>query len=109
MFNKILIANRGEIALRIIRTCKVMDIETVAVYSEADEESVHVKFVTEAYCIGPPPSKDSYLDIDKIIKVAKGNECRCYSSWLWILIRECGFSQACKDNGIKFIGATPTD
>jgi len=107
MFNKILIANRGEIALRIIRTCKVMDIETVAVYSEADEESVHVKFATEAYCIGPPPSKDSYLDIDKIIKVAKETNADAIHPGYGFLSENADFSQACKDNGIKFIGATP--
>ena len=106
MFNKILIANRGEIALRIIRTCKVMDIETVAVYSEADEESVHVKFAREAYCIGPPPSKDSYLHIDKIIKVAKETNADAIHPGYGFLSENADFSQACKDNGIKFIGAT---
>jgi acetyl-CoA carboxylase biotin carboxylase subunit len=77
MFKKILIANRGEIALRIIRTCKEMGIKTVAVYSTADRESLHVRFADEAVCIGPPPSKDSYL-----------NQCRCNTSWLWLFIRK---------------------
>jgi acetyl-CoA carboxylase biotin carboxylase subunit len=67
MFNKILIANRGEIALRIIRTCKEMGIKTVAVYSTADKESLHVRFADEAVCIGPPASKDSYLNIPRIM------------------------------------------
>ena len=68
---KILIANRGEIAMRIIRTCKEMGIETVAVYSEADKESLHVRFADEAVCIGPPASKDSYLKISSIISAAE--------------------------------------
>ena len=71
MFKKILIANRGEIALRVIRTCKEMGIKTVAVYSTADKDSLHVKFADEAVCIGPPPSKDSYLNIPSIISAAE--------------------------------------
>ena len=71
MFNKILIANRGEIALRVIRTCKELGIKTVAVYSEADEESLHVTFADEAVCIGPPFSKDSYLKIPGLISAAQ--------------------------------------
>ncbi|HQT90889.1 MAG TPA: biotin carboxylase N-terminal domain-containing protein, partial [Candidatus Kryptobacter bacterium] len=67
MFNKILIANRGEIALRIIRTCRELGIKTVAVYSEADRDSLHVRFADEAVCIGPPPSRESYLNIPRII------------------------------------------
>jgi acetyl-CoA carboxylase biotin carboxylase subunit len=71
MFKKILIANRGEIALRIIRTCKEMGIQTVAVFSTADKESLHVKTADEAYCIGPPASKDSYLKMDSILMAAE--------------------------------------
>ena len=71
MFKKILIANRGEIALRIIRTCKEMNIQTVAVYSTADKDSLHVRFADEAVCIGPPPSRDSYLNIPNIIAAAE--------------------------------------
>ena len=71
MFKKVLIANRGEIALRVIRTCKEMGIKTVAVYSKADEESLHVKFADEAVCIGPAPSSDSYLKISNIIAAAE--------------------------------------
>jgi acetyl-CoA carboxylase, biotin carboxylase subunit len=71
MFNKILIANRGEIALRVIRTCREMGIKTVAVYSTADKESLHVRFADEAVCIGPPPSKDSYLNMVRIIAAAE--------------------------------------
>lgn len=71
MFKKLLIANRGEIAVRIIRACKEPDIETVAVYSEADKDSLHVIMADEAVCIGKPPSNESYLDVGKIIKVAR--------------------------------------
>ena len=77
MFKKILIANRGEIALRIIRTCKEMDIRTVAVYSTADKDSLHVRFADEAVCIGPPPSRDSYLNIPRIIAAAEITKNHC--------------------------------
>ena len=84
MIKKILIANRGEIAVRIIRACREMGIETVAVYSEADKEALHTKLADEAVCIGPAPSKDSYLSMDRNYY----NRCRCHSSGIWFFIRE---------------------
>ena len=75
MFNKILIANRGEIALRIERACREMGISTVAVYSEADAKSLHVKYADEAYCIGPPPAKSSYLNVEALLEVAQDSGC----------------------------------
>ncbi len=86
MFKKILIANRGEIAVRIIRACREMGIETVAVYSEMDRESLHVEMADEAICIGPASSKDSYLNIKKYIKCYSFNWCRSYTSRLWVSI-----------------------
>jgi acetyl-CoA carboxylase, biotin carboxylase subunit len=84
--NKILIANRGEIALRVMRTAKEMGIKTVAVYSEADRNALHVRYADEAVCIGPPASKDSYLRGDKIIAVCKQLGCRCHTSWIWFFV-----------------------
>ena len=83
MIKKVLIANRGEIAVRIIRACKEMGIETVAVYSEADKEALHVQLADEAYCIGPKLSKDSYLNTTNIISVAKKTGADAYSPWIW--------------------------
>ena len=88
MFKKILVANRGEIALRVIRTCKEMGIKTVAVYSTADAESLHVKFADEAVCIGPPSSSESYLKISKYHCRCRNHKCRRYSSRLWLFIRK---------------------
>ena len=107
MFKKILIANRGEIALRIIRTCKEMDIRTVAVYSTADRESLHVRFADEAVCIGPPPSKDSYLNIPKIIAAAEITNSDGIHPGYGFLSENSKFSAICAKNKIKFIGATP--
>ena len=89
MIKKVLIANRGEIAVRIIRACKELGIETVAVYSEADKEALHVQIADEAYCIGPKLSKDSYLNITNIISIAKNNRLRCHPSWIWFPCRKC--------------------
>ncbi len=107
MFKKILIANRGEIALRIIRTCREMGIKTVAVYSTADSESLHVKFADEAVCIGPPPSKDSYLNIPSIIAAAEITNADAIHPGYGFLSENSKFSRICGEHGIKFIGATP--
>jgi len=107
MFKKILIANRGEIALRIIRTCKEMGIKTVAIYSTADRESLHVRFADEAVCIGPPASKDSYLNIPNIISAAELTNADAIHPGYGFLSENAKFSAICRDYGIKFIGATP--
>jgi acetyl-CoA carboxylase, biotin carboxylase subunit len=107
MFKKILIANRGEIALRIIRTCKEMGIKTIAVYSTADRESLHVRFADEAVCIGPPASKDSYLNIPNIISAAELTNADAIHPGYGFLSENAKFSAICRDYGIKFIGATP--
>ncbi len=107
MFKKILIANRGEIALRIIRTCKEMGIKTIAVYSTADRESLHVRFADEAVCIGPPASKDSYLNIPNIIAAAELTAADAIHPGYGFLSENSKFSAICRDYGIKFIGATP--
>lgn len=106
MFKKILIANRGEIALRIIRTCREMGIKTVAVYSTADRDSLHVKFADEAVCIGPPASKLSYLSIPNIISAAEITNADAIHPGYGFLSENAEFSQICADYGIKFIGAT---
>ncbi|MCC6837613.1 MAG: acetyl-CoA carboxylase biotin carboxylase subunit [Bacteroidia bacterium] len=107
MFKKILIANRGEIALRIIRTCKEMGIKTVAVYSTADKDSLHVKFADEAVCIGPPPSKDSYLNIPNIISAAEITNADAIHPGYGFLSENAKFSKICQEHNIKFIGASP--
>jgi acetyl-CoA carboxylase biotin carboxylase subunit len=107
LFKKILIANRGEIALRIIRTCKEMGIKTVAVYSTADKDSLHVKFADEAVCIGPPASKDSYLNIPNIIAAAEITNADAIHPGYGFLSENAKFSKICREHGIKFIGATP--
>lgn len=106
MFKKILIANRGEIALRIIRTCREMGIKTVAVYSTADRDSLHVRFADEAVCIGPPPSRQSYLSIQNIISAAEVTGADAIHPGYGFLSENAEFSQICSDYGIKFIGAT---
>ena len=107
MFKKVLIANRGEIALRIIRTCKEMGIRTIAVYSTVDEESLHVTFADEAVCIGPAPSADSYLSIPKIIAAAEITNADAIHPGYGFLAENAEFSQVCQDYNIKFIGASP--
>jgi acetyl-CoA carboxylase biotin carboxylase subunit len=107
MFKKILIANRGEIALRIIRTCREMGIKTVAVYSTADKESLHVRFADEAVCIGPPASKDSYLSMPRILAAAEVTNADAIHPGYGFLSENSKFSALCRDHGIKFIGATP--
>ena len=106
MFNKILIANRGEIALRIIRTCKEMNIKTVAVYSTADKDSLHVRFADEAVCIGPPASKDSYLNMSRIIAAAEITNADAIHPGYGFLSENSKFSKICAEHKIKFIGAT---
>ncbi|MFN5794513.1 MAG: acetyl-CoA carboxylase biotin carboxylase subunit [Bacteroidota bacterium] len=107
MFKKILIANRGEIALRVIRTCREMGIKTVAVYSTADKESLHVKFADEAVCIGPPPSKDSYLNMQRILSAAEITNADAIHPGYGFLSENAKFSKLCQEHGIKFIGASP--
>jgi acetyl-CoA carboxylase, biotin carboxylase subunit len=106
MFKKILIANRGEIALRIIRTCREMGIKTVAVYSTADRDSLHVRFADEAVCIGPPPSRQSYLNIPSIISAAEITNADAIHPGYGFLSENAEFSRICAEYGIKFIGAT---
>lgn len=107
MFKKILVANRGEIALRIIRTCREMGIKTVAVYSTADKDSLHVKFADEAVCIGPPPSRESYLNIANIIAAAEITNADAIHPGYGFLSENSKFSRICQEHGVKFIGATP--
>ncbi len=107
MISKILIANRGEIALRIIRTCKVMGIKTVAVYSTADENSLHVRFADEAVCIGPPAGRESYLNIPRIISAAAITGADAIHPGYGFLAENAGFSEICTDSGLTFIGPSP--
>ena len=107
LFKKILIANRGEIALRIIRTCKEMGIKTVAVYSLADKDSLPVRFADEAVCIGPAPSTESYLRIPNIIAAAEITNADAIHPEYGFLSENAKFSKICEEHGIKFIGAGP--
>lgn len=107
MFKKVLIANRGEIALRVIRTCREMGIKTVAVYSTADRDSLHVKFADEAVCIGPPPSNLSYLKIANVISAAEITNADAIHPGYGFLSENAKFSKICQEHGIKFIGASP--
>ena len=104
MFKKILIANRGEIALRVIRACREVGIKTVAVYSEADREALHVRWADEAYLIGPAPAKESYLVIDKIISIAKKSQAQAIHPGYGFLSENADFSDRCAKEGIQFIG-----
>src|SRR5210317_1843642 len=108
MFKKVLIANRGEIALRVIRTCKEMGISTVAVYSKADADSLHVRFADEAVCIGPAKSSDSYLKISNIIAAAEITNADAIHPGYGFLSENAKFSKICKEHDIKFIGASPS-
>jgi acetyl-CoA carboxylase, biotin carboxylase subunit len=107
VFKKILIANRGEIALRVIRTCKEMGIKTVAVYSTADKDSLHVKFADEAVCIGKPASADSYLNMAHIMAAAEITNADAIHPGYGFLAENSKFAKICGDHGIKFIGPTP--
>ncbi|CAN5468574.1 acetyl-CoA carboxylase biotin carboxylase subunit [soil metagenome] len=107
MFKKVLIANRGEIALRVIRTCREMGIKTIAVYSTADKDSLHVKFADEAVCIGKPQSSESYLNIPHIMAAAEITNADAIHPGYGFLAENAKFSKICADHGIKFIGPTP--
>ena len=108
MFNKILIANRGEIAMRIIRTCKEIGVKTVAVYSKADADSLHVRFADEAVCIGPAASNESYLKISNIIAAAEITNADAIHPGYGFLSENAKFSKICQEHDIKFIGASST-
>jgi len=107
MFRKVLIANRGEIALRVISACKEMGIRTVAVYSEADRNSLHVRFADEAICIGPPPSKDSYLNVPAVISAAEIAGADAIHPGYGLLSENANFAEVCRASNIKFIGPPP--
>lgn len=107
MFSRVLIANRGEIALRIIRACKELDIKTIAVYSIADKESLHVKLADEAVCIGPAPAAQSYLNISNIIAAAQNTAAEAIHPGYGFLAENCYFADLCRSNKIKFIGPDP--
>ncbi|NBB76482.1 MAG: ATP-grasp domain-containing protein, partial [Bacteroidetes bacterium] len=107
MFKKILVANRGEIALRVIRTCKEMGIKSVAVYSTADENSLHVKFADEAVCIGPASSKESYLKIPSILAAAEITNAEAIHPGYGFLAENAEFSRICGEHDLKFIGPSP--
>lgn len=100
---KVLIANRGEIAVRIIRACKELDIQSVAVYSEADRDALHVQLADEAYCIGPKLSSESYLKISSILSVAQKTGCDGIHPGYGFLAENASFAEACEDAGITFI------
>jgi len=107
MFKKILIANRGEIALRVIRTCREMGIQTVAVYSTADRESLHVRFADEAVCIGPPSSAESYLSVPRIMAAVEITNADAIHPGYGFLSENADFAEVCAEYGVKFIGPTP--
>lgn len=107
MIKKLLIANRGEIAVRIIRACREMGVESVAVFSEADRESLHVQLADESYCIGPTASKDSYLNVTNIISVAKLTGCDAIHPGYGFLAENADFAELCRECNITFVGPTP--
>lgn len=107
MFHKVLIANRGEIALRVIRACRELGLKTVAVYSQADANSLHVRFADEAVCIGPPPSRESYLNIPRIIGAAEVTGADAIHPGYGFLAENAQFAEICQDSGITFIGPSP--
>src|SRR5438046_6946430 len=107
MFHKILIANRGEIALRVICACKELDIKTVAVYSAADRNSLHVRFADEAICIGPPRSSESYLNIPAVISAAEITNVDAIHPGYGLLSENANFAAVCETSGLKFIGPPP--
>src|SRR6478752_5950525 len=108
MFNKVLVANRGEIALRVIRACKELGIKTLAVYSEADVDSLHVQLADEAICIGPAPSQQSYLKMDRIISAAEIGDVDAIHPGYGFLAENAHFAEVCATCNIKFIGPSPS-
>ncbi len=104
MFNKVLVANRGEIAIRVIRACRELGVDTATVYSEADAESLHVRYADESYCIGPPQPAQSYLNIGKTVEVAEKSRCEAIHPGYGFLSQIPAFAEACEKNGIEFIG-----
>src|SRR5256714_9162328 len=106
MFKKVLIANRGEIALRVIRACRELGIQTVAVYSEADRESLHVRFADDDVCIGPPPSRDSYLRIPRLIAAAEITGADAIHPGYGFLAENAEFAETCAASNVTFIGPT---
>src|SRR5574340_1203236 len=107
MFQKILVANRGEIALRVICACKELGISTVAVYSEADRNSLHVRFADEAVCIGPPRSAESYLNVPSIIAAAEVTGAEAIHPGYGFLAESANFAEVCETSGLTFIGPRP--
>src|SRR5512138_1945459 len=108
MFKKVLVANRGEIAVRIIRACRELGIGTVAVYSEVDRSALHVRHADEAYLLGPAPSRESYLRLEKILEIARKAEVDAIHPGYGFLAEREEFAQACADEGIVFIGPKPS-
>ena len=103
-FRKILIANRGEIAIRVMRTCRELGISTVAIYSEADRASLHVRSADQAFCVGPAPSRESYLAIDRILQAARQSKADAIHPGYGFLSESAAFVRACERAGLAFIG-----